>query len=97
MIERTPYKVVSYKKKTETKDEIEIDVSTLTIENTQTGQQIVLVANKEANDPTSFGEFLYTWHPPDHQDLRSKRMMSLRYLLRPAESTNSLRFQRRRP
>ena len=30
-----------------------------TIENTQTGQQIVLVANREANDPTSYGEFLY--------------------------------------
>jgi hypothetical protein len=70
MIERTPYKVVSYKKKTETKDEIEIDVSTLTIENTQTGQQIVLVANKEANDPTSFGEFLYMWHPPDQEASR---------------------------
>jgi hypothetical protein len=59
MIEGTPYKVISYEKKTESKNEIEIDVSTLRIENTQTGQQIVLVANQEANDPTSFGEFSY--------------------------------------
>ena len=61
MIEGTPYKVISYEKKTETKNEIEIDASILTIENTQTGQQIALVANKEANDPTSFGEFLYAY------------------------------------
>jgi hypothetical protein len=61
MIEGTPYKVSSYEKKTDKKNEIEIDASTLTIENTQTGQKIVLVANKEANDPTSYGEFLYLY------------------------------------
>jgi hypothetical protein len=59
MIEGTPYKVVSFEKKSEMKNEIEVDVSTLTIENTETNQKIVLVANKEANDPTSYGEFLY--------------------------------------
>ncbi len=61
MIEGTPYKVISYEKKTDKKNEIEIDASILTIENTQTGQKIVLVANKEANDPTSYGEFLYLY------------------------------------
>lgn len=61
MIEGTPYKVISYQQKTERKNEIDVDVSTLTIENTQTGQQIVLVANSETNDPTSFGEFLYPY------------------------------------
>jgi hypothetical protein len=70
MIAGTPYKVLSYEKKTETKNEIEIDVSTLTIENTQTGHQILLIANKEADDPTSFGEFLYTWHPPNQEASR---------------------------
>ena len=59
MIEGTPYKVVSFEKKSEIKNEIEVDVSTLTIENTETNQKIVLVANREANDPTSYGEFLY--------------------------------------
>ncbi len=58
IIEGTPYKVISYEKKTEVKNEIEFDASTLQIENTQTGQRIVLVANREANDPTSYGEFL---------------------------------------
>jgi hypothetical protein len=61
MIEGTPYKVISYQARTERKNEIDVDASTLTIENTQTGQQIVLVANREANDPTSFGEFLYLY------------------------------------
>jgi hypothetical protein len=61
MIEGTPYKVISYEKKTERKNEIDIDASILTVENTQTGQQIALVANQETNDPTSFAEFLYLY------------------------------------
>ena len=59
MIKNTPYKLLSYEKKSMTKNEIDVDVSELTIENTETGQKIVLVAKKEANDPTSFAEFLY--------------------------------------
>lgn len=59
MIQGSPYKVVSYEKKSEIRDDIERDVSELTIENTITGQKIVLVANREANDPTSFAEFFY--------------------------------------
>ena len=59
MIEGSPYKILSYEKKQTTRDEIEYDVSELTIENTETGQKMVLVVNKEANDPTSFGEFRY--------------------------------------
>jgi hypothetical protein len=62
MIEGTPYKVVSYEKKTERRNDIDFDASTLTIENTESGQKIVLTANKETNDPTSFGEFLYLYN-----------------------------------
>ena len=61
MIEGTPYKLLTYQKKSSTANEIEVDVSELTIENTDTKQKIVLVANKEANDPTSYGEFLYLY------------------------------------
>lgn len=57
-IKDAPYKLVNYEKKSVVENEIEKDVSELTIENTETGQKIVLVANKEANDPTSFAEFL---------------------------------------
>jgi len=56
-IEGSPYKVLSYEKKSETKNEIENDVSELTIQNTETGQKIILVRGREANDPTSFAEF----------------------------------------
>lgn len=61
VIKGTPYKLVSYEPKKITKNEIEVDVSELTIENTETGQKIVLVTRKEANDPTSFAEFLYLY------------------------------------
>ncbi len=60
-IEGTPYVLQNYTPKKITKDEIEVDVSELTIKNTETGQQIVLVANKEANDPTSYAEFIYLY------------------------------------
>jgi len=60
-IEGTPYVLKSYTPKKVTENEIEKDVSELTIENTETKQKIVLVANKEANDPTSFAEFLYLY------------------------------------
>jgi hypothetical protein len=59
MIEGSPYKILSFEKKTTVRDDIEYDISELTIENTVTGQKMVLVVNKEANDPTSFGEFHY--------------------------------------
>jgi len=58
-IEGTPYKVLSYEKKSVNQHDMDVDTSELTIENTATGQKIVLVANKEANDPTSFAEFYY--------------------------------------
>ena len=61
MIEGTPYKLLSYKPNKITRDEMEVDVSELTIENTETNQKLVLIVRKEANDPTSFGEFLYLY------------------------------------
>lgn len=61
VIKGTPYKVLGYEKKMAVENEIERDVSELTIENTEDGRKIVLVARKEANDPTSFGEFLYLY------------------------------------
>jgi len=61
MIEGTPYKVIAYEAKNAIINEIERNVSELTIENTEDGRKIILVANKEANDPTSFAEFLYLY------------------------------------
>lgn len=69
-IEGAPYKILSYEKKTGTKNDMETDLSELTIQNTETGQKIVLVYDKEADDPTSFGEFLYLY---DNTKLRVKK------------------------
>jgi hypothetical protein len=53
-----PYKVISYNKKEGPYGvNVKGDLSELIIENTKTGERIVLVYNQEINDPTSFGEF----------------------------------------
>ena len=70
MIEGTPYKVVAFTPKTEMRNEIEVDISELTIENTETGKSLVLVYRKEANDPTSFAEFRYLY---DDSDFKVKK------------------------
>ena len=62
MIVGAPYKLLAYEKKTANKNDMEVNVSELTIQNTGTGQKIVLVYDKEADDPTSYGEFLYLWN-----------------------------------
>ena len=58
-IEGSPYKIVAYEKKSEMRNQIERDVSELTIENSETGQKIVLVTDAETNDPTSFAKFRF--------------------------------------
>jgi hypothetical protein len=67
-----PYKLVGFKAKTETNNGVDEDASELTIQNTATGQNIVLVAQKETNDPTSFGEFINTF-PGDNSSFRVKK------------------------
>lgn len=61
MIKGTDYKLISYEPKKTTRNDIEVDVSELTIENTVTGQKLVLVNRQEANDPTSYAEFYYLY------------------------------------
>lgn len=70
MVAGTPYKVLTYEKKTDNRNDMEIDASVLTVENTQTGQKIALIYNKEADDPTSYGEFLYLY---DNSKIRVKK------------------------
>jgi hypothetical protein len=69
-IQGAPYKLISYEKKSETRDEIERDISVLVLENTETGKRINLVVNQETNDPTSFGEFVYLY---DNSTIRVKK------------------------
>jgi hypothetical protein len=59
IIDGAPYKIIKYEKKDGLNDKgLAIDASELTIQNTDTDVKIVLVKNKEGNDPTSYGEFL---------------------------------------
>ena len=66
-IEGAPYKVLAYEKKTSSKNDMEVNVSELTIQNTETGRKILLVYDKEADDPTSYGEFLYLLDSSKHR------------------------------
>lgn len=53
-----PYRIVSYTAKPGPYGvNVKGDLSELTIENTNTGETLILVYNQEINDPTSFGEF----------------------------------------
>ena len=53
-----PYRIVSYTVKPGPYGvNVKGDLSELTVENTNTGETLVLVYNQEINDPTSYGEF----------------------------------------
>ena len=67
LIAGAPYKLLGYQKKNTTKNDMEVNTSELTIQNTETGRKIVLVYDKEADDPTSYGEFLYLYDNSKHR------------------------------
>ncbi len=64
MVPKTPYKIIGYQKKSESKSGIEVDASELTVENQETGQKIVLIYNRPVNDPTVYALFKYLWMVP---------------------------------
>jgi hypothetical protein len=64
-IEGAPYKILKYESKESTERNLTVNVSELTVQNTDTGELIVLVYNKEANDPTSYGIFRNLLAPGD--------------------------------
>jgi len=53
------YKLIKFTPKTTVKNDIEVDVSELIIENTKTNRRITLVTNVDGNDPSSEAEFFY--------------------------------------
>ena len=66
LVEGAPYKLLRYEAKEGPNDKgIVENLSELTLENIETGDSIVLVFNKEANDPTSFGTFRNLLFPAD--------------------------------
>jgi hypothetical protein len=64
-IEGAPYKILKYESKESTQRNLTLNVSELTVQNTETGDSIVLVYNKETNDPTSYGTFRNLLTPGD--------------------------------
>jgi len=65
-IEGAPYKILKYESKEGPNQRgVTVNLSELTIQNMETGDNIVLVYNKEANDPTSFGTFRNLLTPQD--------------------------------
>jgi|GEM_PF-684853 len=65
-IEGAPYRILKYEAKPGPNGvNASGDLSELTVQNTETGESIVLVYNKEANDPTSYGTFRNLLAPGD--------------------------------
>lgn len=65
-IEGAPYKVLKYEFKEGPNERgVTVNLSELTIQNTETGDSLVLVFNKEKDDPTSFGTFRNLLTPED--------------------------------
>lgn len=65
-IEGAPYKILKYEFKEGPNERgVTVNLSELTVQNTETGENIILVFNKEANDPTSFGTFRNLLTPGD--------------------------------
>ena len=65
-IEGAPYKILKYELKEGPNERgVTVNLSELTVQNSETGESIILVFNKETNDPTSFGTFRNLLAPGD--------------------------------
>jgi hypothetical protein len=65
-IEGAPYRILKYEAKPGPNGvNASGDLSELTVQNTETGELITLIYNREANDPTSFGTFRNLLEPGD--------------------------------
>jgi hypothetical protein len=65
-IEGAPYKILKYEFKEGPNERgVTVNLSELTLQNTETGNTIILTFNKEKNDPTSFGTFRNLLAPED--------------------------------
>jgi hypothetical protein len=65
-IEGAPYKILKYEFKEGPNERgVTVNLSELVVQNTGTGDSIILVFNKEANDPTSYGTFRNLLAPGD--------------------------------
>jgi hypothetical protein len=64
-VEDAPYKILNYEAKESNERNLTLNVSELTVQNTETGNLIPLTYNQEKDDPTSFGIFRNPLSPED--------------------------------
>jgi len=61
-IQGTKFKIIKFdEKKFTDSNDIEHDISELTIQHIETGDKVVLVYNKQADSPDSYAQFKYLW------------------------------------
>jgi len=79
MIEGTKFKVIKFEEKhakNPATDAID-DVSELTIQHTERGDNVVLILNKEANSPDSYADFRYLWNNTEIKVQKSREFALL--------------------
>jgi hypothetical protein len=79
MIAGTKFKVMGFalKNKHDTSTDSDIDVSELTVQNTETGDNVVLVLNETANSPDSYAQFNYLWGSPENFSVKKGKEFAL--------------------
>ncbi len=82
MVPKTKFKVEKFEYKTamNEKTEVEMDVSELTLRNTETNDTVVLVITKPGNSPDSYASFSYNW-PQPAQKIQVKKLQE--FVLKP--------------
>lgn len=79
VIAGTKFKVMKFevKSRLNPSTESQDDVSELTVQNTETGDNVVLVLNELANSPDSYADFRYLWNNTEFQVKKGKQFVLL--------------------
>jgi len=79
VIAGTKFKVMKFevKSRLNEKTQSQDDVSELTVQNTESGDNVVLVLNELANSPDSYADFRYLWNNTEFQVKKGKQFVLL--------------------
>lgn len=79
MIEGTKFKVISFEEKHQVNPQTGStdDVSELTVQNTESGDNVILVLGKIANSPDSYADFRYLWNNTEFKVHKEKEFVLL--------------------
>jgi hypothetical protein len=71
----TKFKIMHFEQKSimDPNTQSQTDVSELTVQNTETGDNVVLVLNQTANSPDSYADFIYLWNNTEFQVKKGKQ------------------------